>query len=249
MARYRGVLFDLFGTLVHFDDGRIPVLTLDGRPVRSTVPALVPLLADVLPAVTPDELHRVLRAVGEEIVRDRAAHRELSSRERFRRVLVRLGYDGPGCDEVAAMLSRAHMRTIADAIVFPPAHAALLAALSRTHRLGIVSNFDDTATAYAILAGHGILGAVATVVISEAVGLRKPHPALVREGLRGLGLAPQEVLFVGDTVAEDLAAARTAGVDAVWIDARGQGLPAGEPAPRWIVRALPELGALLADDD
>lgn len=245
MARYRGVLFDLFGTLVHFDQDRLPALDVDGRTLRTTVPRLMPLLADVLPGVPADALLHTLRAVSEEMARERVDHREHPSRERFRRVLARLGCDHAGCAEAAAMLSRAHMRAIADATVFPAAHASLLADVARGHRVGVVSNFDDTATGYAILARHGILGVVETVVISEAVGMRKPHPALVREGLRGLGLAAHEALFVGDTVGEDLAAARAAGVDAVWIDARGEGLPDGVPPPRWTIRGLPELAAIL----
>ena len=54
-----------------------------------------------------------------------------------------------------------------------------------------------------------------------------------------------EVLVVGDTFAEDVAGARAAGLDAAWIDAHGRGVPDGEPAPRWVVRALPELAAVL----
>jgi FMN phosphatase YigB (HAD superfamily) len=246
VAGYRGVLFDLFGTLIHFDDQRLPSLDVGGRSLRTTVPALLPLLAEVVPAVDAADLLLHLRAVSEEMARERIEdHREHPSRERFRRVLARLGCEAVHCGEAAAMLSRAHMRAIADATVFPPSHVTLLDDVRRTHRVGVVSNFDDTATGYVILARHGILDAVETVVISEAVGLRKPHPALVREGLRGLGLAPHEVLFVGDTLGEDIAAANAAGVDAVWIDLRGQGLPEGAHSPRWTIRALPELAAIL----
>lgn len=245
MSRYRGVLFDLFGTLVHFDEQRLPAFDVEGRTLRTTVPALMPLLAEILPAVAAGELLLTLRRVSEEMARERIDHREHPSRERFRRVLERLGCDDVRCGEAAVTLSRAHMRAIADATIFPAAHATLLEDVARDHRVGVVSNFDDTATGYGILARHGILDAVETVVISEAVGLRKPHPALVREGLRGIGLAPHEVLFVGDTLGEDIAAAHAAGVDAAWIDLRGQGVPAGQRAPQWTIRTLPELATIL----
>src|SRR5207253_6918942 len=78
--------------------------------------------------------------------------------------------------EAAVDLSRAHMALVAAATVLPPAHAELLAALAPGYRLGVVTNFDDTATAYAILVRHGIARAFDTVVISEGLGLRKPHP-------------------------------------------------------------------------
>jgi putative hydrolase of the HAD superfamily len=149
---------------------------------------------------------------------------ELPSRERFRRALERVGCEDGVRDEAAIHLSRAHMAAIADATVFPAEHAAL-SPRSPRYRIGVVSNFDDTATAYEILIRHGILAQVDTVVISEAVGLRKPHPALVRVGLDALGLPAPEVLFVGDTFGEDVAAAHAAGVDAAWIDVRGEGTP------------------------
>jgi putative hydrolase of the HAD superfamily len=137
------------------------------------------------------------------------------------------------------------MRAIGDATVFPPAHAALLAAVRRTHRIGLVSNFDDTGACYDILLRHGITPFLDTVVVSEALGLRKPHPGVLRAGLLGLGLPAADVLFVGDTWAEDVAGARAAGVDVAWIDRQGVGVPAGDAPPRAVVRALPEVHALL----
>ena len=93
--------------------------------------------------------------------------------------------------------------------------------------------------------GRGVLPLLDTVVVSEALGLRKPHPALVRTGLRGLGLPPHEALFVGDTFADDVGAATAAGMDAAWIDARGAGVPDGTPAPRYVLRAFADLRGIL----
>jgi putative hydrolase of the HAD superfamily len=243
---YRGVLLDLFGTLIGFDVNRLPEVPVAGSSVRSTVGALGPLLAEWIPEVTLAEFWQALLAVSDEMARARAYdHVELPSRERFRRALERVGCDEARQAEAAVHLSRAHMARIVDVTVFPPAHAALLASLRPRHRLGVVSNFDDTGAAYDILLRHGIAPYLDTVVVSEALGLRKPHPALVRAGLRGLGLEPHEVVMVGDTFAEDVAGARAAGVDAVWIDAPGRGVPDGQPAPRHVVRALLEIAALL----
>jgi len=108
-----------------------------------------------------------------------------------------------------------------------------------------VSNFDDTGAAWDILVRHGIARHLDTVVISEALGLRKPHPAAARAGLRGLGLEAGEVLLVGDTWGEDVAGAHAAGLDAAWIDTRGGGLPEGALPPRYVLRTLPELAGIL----
>jgi putative hydrolase of the HAD superfamily len=246
-AAYRGILFDLFGTLIAFEATRLPEIDIDGKRVRTTVGMLEALLAEWVPGTTPAVFLQAILAVSEEMALARAEqHIELPSRERFRRALERVGCDDGREAEAAVHLSRAHMRAIAAATAFPRAHAELLAALRPHYRLGVVTNFDDTATAYDILHHHGILPHVDTVIVSEALGLRKPHPALVRSGLSGVGLGANEVLFVGDTFAEDITGAHAAGLDAAWIDAKGAGVPRDATPPRYVLRALPELAAALA---
>jgi putative hydrolase of the HAD superfamily len=243
---YRGVLFDLFGTLIVFDRDRLPEMEIGERRVRTTVADLGGLLARWAPGVTREAFLESIVSVSDEMARARRdALVELPSRERFRRALERLGCEDDVRDEAAVHLSRAHMSAIARATVFPEPHAALLAALRPRLRIAVVSNFDDTATAYEILVRHGILPQVDTVVVSEALGLRKPHPALVRVGLDAIGVAAHEALFVGDTFAEDVAGAHAAGVDAAWIDARGEGPPAAARPAEYTIRTLPELAAIL----
>ncbi len=245
-ARYRGLLLDLFGTLITFDAGCLPELEIEGVRHRTTVGGLGPALAAWVPGVALAEFAHALLAVSDELARARARdHVELPSRERFRRALARVGCAADALPEAAVDLSRAHMALIAGATVLPPAHAELLAALRPRYRLGLVSNFDDTGAAWDILVRHGIARHLDTVVISEALGLRKPHPAVARAGLRGLGLEAGEVLLVGDTWGEDVAGAHAAGLDAAWIDTRGGGLPEGALPPRYVLRTLPELAGIL----
>ncbi|HJQ83754.1 MAG TPA: hypothetical protein VKA21_06755, partial [Candidatus Binatia bacterium] len=60
---YRGVLFDLFGTLVTFEVSRLPALETSTGTVRTTVGVLAPLLAEWVPAVTPSAFWDALLAV------------------------------------------------------------------------------------------------------------------------------------------------------------------------------------------
>src|SRR5215813_3274084 len=123
-GRYRGILFDLFGTLITFDPARLPELDAPGGPVRTTVAGLGGLLAEWAPGVALATFWQALLAVSDEMARARAYdHIELPSRERFRRALERVGCDDDRQAEAAAHLSRAHMALIVDTTVFPPAHA------------------------------------------------------------------------------------------------------------------------------
>ena len=137
------------------------------------------------------------------------------------------------------------MGGIAAATRFPPERAAVLARASERAGVAVITNFDDTGTAYAILDRHDILRRVGSVVVSEAVGLRKPHPVLVRLALRDLGTPASGALMVGDNFVEDVGAAHAAGVDAAWIDVGDRGVPPTLAPPRYVVRSFAEVAALL----
>ena len=245
-GRYRGMLFDLFGTVITFDAGRLPELTVLGERVRSTVGGLGDRLADWVPDTSPAEFWRALMTVSETMARVRAEdHVELPSRERFRRALELVGCEDERMLEAAVDLSRAHMAMIVHTTVLPPGHRGVLEAARARGPVALVSNFDDTGSVYDILRRHGIIGYFDTVVVSEAVGLRKPEPALVRIALRSLELDPTDALLVGDTFEEDVAAARGAGVDTAWIDRHGSGVPSGASPPTYVLRALTDVLPIL----
>src|SRR5262249_22549928 len=206
---------------------------------RTTLGGLGPTLAAWVPDVPLAAFAEALRAVSAELARARTRdHAELPSRERFRRALALVRCADEVLAEAAVDLSRAHMALIAGATGLRRGHGELLAALRPRYRLGVVSNFDDSSTACDILTRHGIAPHLDTIVISEALGLRKPHPAVARTGLRGLGLGAEDVLLVGDTYGEDVVGARAAGLDAAWIDVQGGGVPEGGAPPRYVLRAL-----------
>jgi len=247
MPRYAGVLLDLFGTLVLAEPERLPVLRIGATSVRTTIGALGALLAAYAPGVSGEAFWHALAGVSEEMNQRRLReHVEEPSRERFRRALARVGCDAEACREGGAALARAHHRALADVIVLPPAHLALLDELRARHRVAVVSNFDDTNAVFEILHRHGVLGRVDTVVVSESLGLRKPHPLIVQTALRALDVEAAAALLVGDTFAEDVEAAHAAGVDAAWIDRQERGVPHGATPPRFVVATLADLPGVLA---
>jgi FMN phosphatase YigB (HAD superfamily) len=243
---YGAIVFDLFGTLIEFDASRLPTLVVHGSRVASTVPVFAERLRRYVPRVGPEAFVAALRAVTEELrVRNAPALVETASRERFRQALIAVGCADGNLDEAAVVLSRAHHAAIGDATVFPPGHRAVLHAAAARWPVAVVSNFDDTASAFAILARHGMLPALGTVVVSEALGLRKPHPALLVSASASLGVIAAETLFVGDNFHADVGVAQAVGADAAWVDAGGVGVPAGATPPRYVLRRLDELLAVV----
>ena len=88
--------------------------------------------------------------------------------------------------------------------------------------------------------GHGppeLSWAVDALVISSEVGFRKPHPAFFQAVCERLGLAPRQVLCVGDDIENDVRGALRAGLSAMLLD-RGFERPHDFPH-------VPDLTALL----
>jgi putative hydrolase of the HAD superfamily len=195
MRASRAVLLDALGTLVELEPPWVH-------------------LAEAL-GVQPDE--RLVGAVRAEMDyykdhshegRDPASLAEL--RTRCAAVLSEaLGQEIP----VGTMMSAIRFRA------FPDAAPALAELRGLGLRLVCVSNWDVSLPE--VLERCGLDGALDGAVSSAEAGVRKPDPAIFAPALKLAGCAPAEALYVGDTPAEDLVAARAAGIPALLIDRAG----------------------------
>lgn len=102
-------------------------------------------------------------------------------------------------------------------------HALLEALRGRGLKLAVVSNTASPEWLLRpALERQGIRDRVDAIVLSSEVGKRKPHPAIFRRALSELGVAPDEALFVGDRLREDVFGASRVGmktVQALWFRA------------------------------
>jgi putative hydrolase of the HAD superfamily len=245
--RYRGVLLDMFDTLVDFDRTLLPRVMLRGQPVRTTSPHVHAVLKRLCSHISLEEFAEAFLASFRAVeARRDLAHREVSAHERFRLLFASLDIpDGPEAEELMEAGIAEHMRQISRAVIFPESHGAILQALSGRYRLGVVSNFDHTAAVMNMLSAHGIQDRLEAVLVSEAVGWRKPHPEIFRQALDRLGLGASEVIFVGDTPESDILGARQAGMDVIWINRDGRALPPGIPPPTHTVARFTDILPLL----
>lgn len=131
-----------------------------------------------------------------------------------------------------ALLAALRFRPFADAV------PALRAARKRGLRLVVVSNWD--ASLREMLARVGLAPRVDGVIASAAVGAAKPDSAIFAAALELARVAPEEAVHVGDSLAEDVAGARAAGLAAIWLNRDGQDVPPG-------VASVRRLDELLAD--
>jgi putative hydrolase of the HAD superfamily len=103
-------------------------------------------------------------------------------------------------------------------------HALLETLRADGLKVGLVSNaVDPPALLHRDLEQSGVAERLDAAVFSSEVGWRKPHPAPFERALELLGgIEPANALFVGDSLANDVAGARALGmttVQAVWFRA------------------------------
>jgi len=121
----------------------------------------------------------------------------------------------------------------------------LQALRERGLHVGMVSNIDEDQLAH-LLEIAGVRPFFDSLLSSEAAGACKPHAAIFEEALRRAGCAPGEALFVGDTLAQDIAGANAMGMRSVLIWHRDDKQPSyAEIRPTHVIRRIPELLELL----
>lgn len=250
-GRFHAVAFDLFDTLVDFDPARMPEVTIDGRTERTTSRAAYDALYEAgYPLPHYPAFHLLWldtsRQVWEE--RDRSPeHREVSSSERFRRLMERLVAVPPSEKAKAGELARdTHMEALIESASFDPDRFRMLNLIRGAGlRLAVVTNFDHTPAAHRLLERRGIAPYMDAVLVSEEEGYRKPSPRLFLGVAERLGAAPGEVLFVGDTFEADVAGPQGVGMPCAWLNRKGAPVPAGATPPDFEIRRVEETLRLL----
>jgi putative hydrolase of the HAD superfamily len=128
-----------------------------------------------------------------------------------------------GDDELARFLEAEHAAWEPARVLGSTTHALLDGLRDRGLRLGLVSNaFDPGWLLHRDLEQMGLAERLDFAVFSSEVGFRKPDPRIFRVALEALGVAPENTLFVGDRLYEDVRGAGELGmttVQALWFRA------------------------------
>ncbi len=83
-------------------------------------------------------------------------------------------------------------------------------------RLGLISNAADEGNVQRLVDWADLRRYFDPIVVSAAVGLRKPNPAIFERVLRPWGLPPGEIAMVGDTLGADILGAQLSGLHSIW---------------------------------
>ena len=118
---------------------------------------------------------------------------------------------------------------------YPDVRPALERGRELGARLVVVSNWDVSLPA--VLERLGLAALLDAILTSAQVGVRKPDEAIFAHALALAGVSPAEAVHVGDSLEEDVAGARNAGITPILVCRDGAAAPAGITG----IRALTEL--------
>ena len=119
-------------------------------------------------------------------------------------------------EDTASYLARYAEEPVRDSLLFRDARPALVALTARGTVLGVCTNKDHD-LAVQVLRGLGIADHFGCVVGGDDLPVRKPDPEHLLAAVRALGLTPESVLYVGDSVI-DAECAERAGIRCLLVD-------------------------------
>ncbi|MGI0139781.1 MAG: HAD family hydrolase [Thermoplasmata archaeon] len=200
------VLFDLDDTL--FDDRFSRVAALRGIRTREPIFRRVPLPQLV------EEYGRLL-----DLLHDLTLSGELSKWDarslRFERLAMYCGSTIE--DATARRLAREYHETYQLHRRSVPGSPKLLERLRHRAKIGVVTN-NLPEEQVEKLEAIGLRSAVDELVVSGAVGYRKPDPRIFEIALRRTGFDAPSAVMIGDSWENDVLGARAAGIRPIWLN-------------------------------
>ncbi|HEY2543357.1 MAG TPA: HAD family hydrolase [Gaiellaceae bacterium] len=148
-------------------------------------------------------------------------------------------------EELERFLDAEHTAWAPALMLASTTHALLESLRDRGLKVGLVSNaLDPPALLHRDLERLDVANRLDVAVFSSEIGWRKPHPAIFQRALDRLEVDPAATLFVGDTLATDVAGASALGMhtcQALWFR-----VDEDEDAPEPEFRAFTQMDVLTA---
>ena len=159
--------------------------------------------------------------------------------ERFRRLAAEFGIPDLPLDRISSY----YLEALSGQPQLFPGALAIIRRAAKKFPLALITN-GIAMVQRRRFAASPIMPYFQAVVISEEVGIAKPDPRIFAPALQKIGVAAGDVLYVGDSVTSDMAAARNAGMDFCWLNPDGIPVPDGQSAAFIIADIRELLGCL-----
>jgi putative hydrolase of the HAD superfamily len=131
--------------------------------------------------------------------------------------LQSLGFDVAVDDSRLKAALNVFFQDYVDSLELRPCVVKLLKKAAQSGKVGLISNFTYGPVVHASLRKLRIGGFFNVVVVSGDVGWRKPHRRIFEEALARLQVQASEVVYIGDSPAEDIKGANALGMRTVFV--------------------------------
>ena len=215
------VLFDLSGTL------------LDEGFARHAFAAVATAMSErwgIDPGTAVSDVRKAFAAVSAEVADQRFYLMRDVMCAAFARVISAHGRCATAC-ELVALDHLMWSVAIPAAVAADGAIETILALRSAGIRTGIVS-YADVRVFAGLLEQTGLAGLTDIEICSEMARSCKPHSAIFRMALEGVGVAPERAMFVGDSVESDVVGGNRLGMQTVLLAAREFAIGSGSSDDR-----------------
>ena len=235
MLDAQAFFFDLDDTLVDF-----------GKARRQGLIALAGRLSARIPNQSPDQLRELQARIVEDRTRRGGGMPQDGD---LRGTRIRVWTDVLkfiGSPELAdpGQLTDDHDRlTRQNLELYPDAEASIRWAAERFQVTGIITN-GPSDVQWGEVRQVGLENRVDRVIVAGDIDAFKPDPRIFEAALEGLGIPPQDTVFIGNSADHDAAGAIRAGWSAIWLNRDEDTYPSSLPPPTATVTTLAELPAL-----
>ncbi|MDH5379199.1 MAG: HAD family hydrolase [Gammaproteobacteria bacterium] len=224
---YRLILIDFFNTLAIPNPSKMPKVVIDGKEIITTAGLLSSFFKELGLEISPESLHTALIRTSKIIEEMRGAgEKEVPAIERFRMLIDGLGVNKDE-EYLAKGALKVHMEAVENCYDLPEHNITSIRKLNSRFALGLLSNCDYSDLVRNILNSHRLAEKFNPLVISAELGYRKPGFEAFHRTLALAKVEPVDVLFVGDSLEDDVQGANKAGIDVAWINPKNKILPSG----------------------
>ena len=235
----KGVIFDLGSTLIHFE-GNWDQIWQDSLHELTAALQVAGIESE------PDHLISEFAGRMHAYRRDRLGdHQERTTKNILVETLTALGESIPDDRTLAAALRRMYAHTETHWKPVPGLESTLIELQERGLRLALLSNAGDEPNVQRLIDQAGIRPYFDPILVSAALGVRKPAQKPFVLILSRWGFEPGEAVMVGDRLDQDILGAQQAGIHQIWLRAYADTDQVPTQEPERISDALSQVPALI----
>jgi 5'-nucleotidase len=212
------VLFDLGNTLLYFDGIWSEMIVQADQALIEALNSSGYILGENFPRDFDERMDHYYQERQTEFL-------EYTSRMLLLDLLNEQGYNQVPLEHIDLALKKMYAVSQAHWVAENDALPLLKSLRESGYRIGLISNANDDQDVQTLIDKGQIRPFLDLILVSAAVGIRKPNPKIFQMALDHFGVTAQEAVMVGDTLGADILGANHLGIPSVWINRRALNRP------------------------